>query len=235
MQLFYNPNLSSESSTCDFDKTESGHLHKVLRKKEGDKLQVTNGEGKLFQVELTEVSKYKSVGKVLDFQQQKPKDHYLHLAVAPTKNNSRFENFLEKATEIGVDEITPVFCENSERKTIKYDRFLRILEAAMKQSLRWTLPKLNGACDIKPFLENSKADQKFIAHCEKRDRKSLKKLIGPQKETLILIGPEGDFSTEEIDSALNLDFIPVTLGEHRLRTETAAIVSCYTAALVNED
>lgn len=234
MQLFYNGDLTAKSARCDFDKTESRHLQKVLRKTEGDTLDVTNGRGLCFRIELDVLEKYKVSGKILNFEQQDKKNYHLHMAVCPTKNKSRFENFLEKATEIGVDEITPIYAENSERKSVKHERCLRVIEAAMKQSLRWTLPKLNAASSFNDFIKKTQADQKFIAHCEKTDRKSLVKEIEPQQSTLITIGPEGDFTPEEIKSALSQNYRPVILGPNRLRTETAAIVSCHTAVLKND-
>jgi len=158
----------------------------------------------------------------------------LHLAVAPTKMNERYEWFLEKATEIGIQEITPIICEHSERKVIKTDRFQKILESAMKQSLHYYLPKLNEPIAFKDFIKKEFDGQKFIAHCEETDKKSLKNELENGKDVTILIGPEGDFSVKEIQLAIENSFIPVSLGNTRLRTETAAIVACHSVVFKNE-
>jgi len=235
MQLFYNPTLNETATFFVFDKEESKHIVKVLRKKEGDILFVTNGLGFLFATEITIASDHKCTVKINSFQyQEKPKFH-LHLAVAPTKMNERYEWFLEKATEIGIQEITPIICEHSERKIIKTDRFQKILESAMKQSLHYYLPKLNEPINFKEFIEKEYSGQKFIAHCEETDKKSLKNELQTEKDVLILIGPEGDFSVKEIQSAFEQDFIPVSLGQTRLRTETAAVVACHSVVFKNED
>jgi 16S rRNA (uracil1498-N3)-methyltransferase len=235
MQLFYNPTLNETATFFVFDKEESKHIVKVLRKKEGDILFVTNGLGFLFATEITIASDHKCTVKINSFQyQEKPKFH-LHLAVAPTKMNERYEWFLEKATEIGIQEITPIICEHSERKIIKTDRFQKILESAMKQSLHYYLPKLNEPINFKEFIKKEYSGQKFIAHCEETDKKSLKNELQTEKDVLVLIGPEGDFSVKEIQSAFEQDFIPVSLGQTRLRTETAAVVACHSIVFKNED
>jgi 16S rRNA (uracil1498-N3)-methyltransferase len=156
------------------------------------------------------------------------------LAVAPTKMNERFEWFLEKATEIGIHEITPIICEHSERKAIKTDRFQKIIESAMKQSLHYYLPKLNEPLPFKDFLKTQNSGQLFIAHCEETSKKSLKSELKPNENITILIGPEGDFSVKEIQLAIENNFIPVSLGNTRLRTETAAVVACHSVAFMNE-
>ncbi|WP_412476048.1 16S rRNA (uracil(1498)-N(3))-methyltransferase [Flavobacterium sp. TBRC 19031] len=235
MQLFYNPNINEKATSFVFDKEESKHIVKVLRKKEGDILFVTNGLGFLFTTEITLASDSKCTVKINTFEHQEAPKYHLHLAVAPTKMNERYEWFLEKATEIGIQEITPIICDHSERKVIKTDRFQKILESAMKQSLHYYLPKLNDAILFKDFLKKEFSGQKFIAHCETTDKKSLKNELQIQKDVLILIGPEGDFSVKEIQLALEQHFIPVSLGQTRLRTETAAIVACHSVVFKNED
>lgn len=234
MQLFYNPFITEAEKTFVFDKEESKHIIKVLRKKESDILYVTNGLGYLFQTEITLASDSKCTVKILSFEKQEAPKFHLHLAVAPTKMNERYEWFLEKATEIGIHEITPIICDHSERKVIKTDRFQKIIESAMKQSLHYHIPKLNEPISFKEFVKKDFSGQKFIAHCEETDKKSLKKELKISENVLILIGPEGDFSVKEIQMALNNAFIPVSLGETRLRTETAAIVACHTFVLLNE-
>lgn len=234
MQLFYNPSISETEKSFVFDKEESKHIVKVLRKKESDILFVTNGLGYLFKTEIALASDSKCTVNILSFEKQEPSKYLLHLAVAPTKMNERYEWFLEKATEIGIKEITPIICEHSERKVIKIDRFQKIIESAMKQSLHYFIPKLNEPITYKEFLKKEYSGQKFIAHCEETDKKSLKKELKTKEDVLILIGPEGDFSVKEIQMALDNKYIPVSLGETRLRTETAAIVACHSVVLLNE-
>lgn len=234
MQLFYNPTISDTHSSFVFDKEESKHIIKVLRKKEGDILHVTNGLGFLFTTKIALASDSKCTVTILSYEKQEPLPYRLHLAVAPTKMNERYEWFLEKATEIGIHEITPIICEHSERKVVKIDRFQKIIESAMKQSLHSYLPKLNEPIAFKDFLKLDFDGQRFIAHCEETNKKTLKTAIQPNQDVLILIGPEGDFSVKEIALALDNTFIPVTLGTTRLRTETAAIVAGHTVVLTNE-
>ena len=158
----------------------------------------------------------------------------MHLAVSPTKMNDRYEWFLEKATEIGITEITPLLCDHSERKQIKTDRFDKILLSAMKQSNQYFLPKLNEPMAFKEFIKLKREGLSLIAHCEETNKKSLKNTLKPNQNVTILIGPEGDFSSKEIQTALENQYIPVTLGNTRLRTETAAIVACHSVAFINE-
>ncbi|WP_426430587.1 16S rRNA (uracil(1498)-N(3))-methyltransferase [Winogradskyella sp. HB-48] len=234
MQLFYNPNISEKDTTFNFDKDESRHIVKVLRKKTGDLLHITNGYGWLFEAELTFVDTKHCTVKILTQKLQPKRNFNLHLAVAPTKMNDRYEWFLEKATEIGIEEITPIICDNSERKVVKLERFEKIIQSAIKQSLQCYLPKLNMPISFKDFVDTSFSANKFIAHCEETDKKSLKSQLEANKDTVILIGPEGDFSVKEIEMALAAQYIPVTLGNTRLRTETAAIAACHSVAFVNE-
>jgi 16S rRNA (uracil1498-N3)-methyltransferase len=234
MQLFYNPNINEQVSSFIFDKEESKHIIKVLRKKEGDILQVTNGLGFIFTTEISLASDSKCTVKIQTFTKQETPKFHLHLAVAPTKMNERYEWFLEKATEIGIQEITPIICDHSERKIIKTERFQKIIESAMKQSLHYYIPKLNDPVLFKDFIKKDISGSKFIAHCEESDKKTLKSNIIPNTDTTILIGPEGDFSVKEIEMALNAKFIPISLGGTRLRTETAAIVACHSVVYANE-
>ncbi len=219
MQLFYNPSINESLTSFVFDKEESKHIVKVLRKKEGDILFVTNGLGYMFNTKITIASDNKCTVKISSFEKQENSKFHLHLAVAPTKMNERYEWFLEKATEIGIQEITPIICEHSERKVIKTDRFQKILESAMKQSLHYYLPKLNEPVAFKDFIKTKNSGQLFIAHCDETDKKSLKNELKASEDVTVLIGPEGDFSVKEIQSALDNNFIPVSLGNTRLRTE----------------
>ncbi len=236
MQLFYNPNITEDSKELLFDKEESRHIFKVLRKKESDQLMITNGKGFFFKVELLQSNPKHCVAKVISVESKEPLPYYLHLAVAPTKLNDRYEWLLEKATEIGIGEITPIICEHSERKVIKLQRFEKKIQSAMKQSLKAYLPIINEAITLKEFLNKQKPTNhhKLIAHCEETRKQSLKSVLKPKGDYLILIGPEGDFSNNEINIALQEGYQPVSLGESRLRTETAAIVACHSIAFVNE-
>jgi len=234
MQLFYNPDITEETTQIIFPKEESKHIVKVLRKSVGDIMHITNGYGLLFTAEISVSDIKNCMAVVINKEKQEKRAYHVHLAVAPTKMNDRYEWFLEKATEIGIDSITPIICDNSERKTIKPERYEKILQAAMKQSLSCYMPKLNEAVSFKEFVSQTQSEQKFIAHCEETDKKSLKKEIKPNQDITVLIGPEGDFSTKEIKQAIDANFIPVTLGNTRLRTETAAIVACHSIAFSNE-
>ena len=234
MQLFYNPDINENTSKFTFPKDESKHIAKVLRKKTGDTLYITNGKGWLFDAQM-EVADLKNCKvSIISKTFKESKSYNLHLAVAPTKMNDRYEWFLEKATEIGIDCITPIICDHSERKVIKPERFEKILQSAMKQSLHYYLPKLNDALPFNDFISQEHSGQLFIAHCEETKRQSLKSQLKPNTDITILIGPEGDFSVKEIAMALEHQFIPVTLGETRLRTETAAVVACHSVAYTNE-
>ena len=235
MQLFYNPNINESTETFSFDKEESKHIIKVLRKKDTDILFVTNGLGLLFKTEITLASDSKCTVQILSFEKATPSKFHLHLAVAPTKMNDRYEWFLEKATEIGIHEITPIICDRSERKVVNSERFDKILLTAMKQSNVLFLPKLNAAVTFKEFIKHKNEGLQLIAHCEETDKKSLKSVLKPNENVTLLIGPEGDFSEKEITMAIENNFIPVSLGNTRLRTETAAIVACHSVIFVNED
>ena len=234
MQLFYNPDIDETTETFSFDKEESRHIIKVLRKKDSDILHVTNGLGLLFETKITLASDNKCIVEVLSIKKSPEPKFRLHLAVAPTKMNDRFEWFLEKATEIGIQEITPVFCDRSERKVINLERFEKIILSAMKQSNETFLPKLNEAISFKEFIKQKNEGLQLIAHCEETDKKSLKEVLKPNENVTILIGPEGDFSDKEIALALENKFQSVALGNTRLRTETAAVVACHSVVFFNE-
>jgi 16S rRNA (uracil1498-N3)-methyltransferase len=234
MQLFYNPNIDETTETFSFDKEESRHIIKVLRKKDSDILHVTNGLGLLFETEITLASDNKCIVEVRSIEKSPKPKFNLHLAVAPTKMNDRFEWFLEKATEIGIQEITPIICDRSERKVVNKERFEKIILSAMKQSNETFLPKLNEAISFKEFIKQKNDGLQFIAHCEETDKKSLKEALKTNENVTLLIGPEGDFSQKEIALALENKFKPVTLGNTRLRTETAAIVACHSVVFFNE-
>ncbi|MBT5750355.1 MAG: 16S rRNA (uracil(1498)-N(3))-methyltransferase [Flavobacteriales bacterium] len=225
MQLFYIQNPQKEII---LSAEESKHATRVLRKKEGDILNFTDGKGGFYKAEITLADSRKCRLKIVSSdQKEKQHNYHLHIAIAPTKNMDRFEWFLEKATEIGIDEITPIICSRSERKVIKTERGNRILLSAMKQSLKHHLPKLNNAVTLKDFLKQDFEGAKYIAHCEDAEKKELK-TVSKTEKTLILIGPEGDFSPKEIELALQNQFKAVSLGTSRLRTETAGIIAVHT-------
>lgn len=234
MQLFYNSELSTDSNQIQFSKEESRHIVKVLRKSVGDTLHITNGKGVLFTSEIISANLKNCIANIISFETKPQRNYKLNLAVAPTKMNDRYEWFLEKATEIGIDSITPIICDNSERRVIKAERYEKILLSAMKQSLNCYLPKLNEAISYKDFITQKYNGLLYIAHCEETNRKSLKQELKANQSVTILIGPEGDFSTNEIELAIQSGFIPVSLGTTRLRTETAAIVACHSVAFTNE-
>jgi 16S rRNA (uracil1498-N3)-methyltransferase len=235
MQLFYNSEILASTQQFTFDKIESKHIVRVLRKKQGDLIHITNGFGELFTSEIILANDKRCLVKIVQVETfEKPWNYYLHVAIAPTKLNDRFEWFLEKATEIGIDEITPIICDHSERKVVKMDRIEKIIQSAAKQSLKFHFPKLNEPTTFKDLMNSTFYGQLFIAHCEETDKKSLKSELKPNESITILIGPEGDFSNKEITQSLVHNFIPVSLGKSRLRTETAGIAAVHSVAFVNE-
>ena len=231
MHLFYTPDISGES--YELNEEESRHCVKVLRLVQGDRVNLIDGRGGFYVAEIVNPHPKRTLLKVLEHQQEFSKrNHYLHIAVAPTKNIDRFEWFLEKATEIGIDEITPIFCERSERKEVKTERLNKIITSAVKQSLKAYHPKLNEPSRFKDFIQKA-VSQKFIAHCIDSEKSALSDKISLHGNYTVLIGPEGDFSPSELESALNSGYIPVTLGSSRLRTETAALQACFEINFLN--
>jgi len=233
MQLFYNAELLEETKNFSFDRDESRHIIKVLRRKIDDILLITNGHGLIFTAVITDSNTKACSVKIVEVKKIAPSKHSLHLIVAPTKMNERYEWFLEKATEIGVQEITPILCDRSERKHVKIERFKKVILSAMKQSSQAYLPKINPLITFKDFLDKPQSNQLFIAHCDDSKRFQLSKQLKLHSDYTIMIGPEGDFSSDEIAKAKEKGFVPVLLGNTRLRTETAAIVACTTVAVVN--
>ncbi|SDG98481.1 16S rRNA (uracil(1498)-N(3))-methyltransferase [Psychroflexus sediminis] len=230
MQLFYEPLFDSTAKLIVVNPIESRHISKVLRKNIGDKVFITNGMGLLAEGLIKSNHPKKCEIEVLKIDEKKASKHHLHIAIAPTKANDRFEWFLEKATEIGIQEITPLLCEHSERRTIKLERYEKVLQAAMKQSLNAFLPKLNELTSFSDFITSEYNSTKLIAHCENDAKERLSKVVGD--DNLVLIGPEGDFSRSEIDLAVSYGFNPISLSNSRLRTETAGIVACHTVNLI---
>lgn len=230
MELFYSSSIHDDHFLLEGE--ESHHLLKVLRHHEGDTVMVTDGKGSLFTTKITDANPKKCSLKILKQDKKDSEKNYsLHIAIAPTKNTDRLEWFLEKATEIGIDEITPMICQHSERRIIKEERLNKVLVAAMKQSLKHFLPLLNPLKNISTVLQESREPQRYI--CTMDADEFLKERYDPLERTLILIGPEGDFSKEEIAMAVKHGFVPVSLGKSRLRTETAGIMACATLAIAN--
>ncbi|HKI89903.1 MAG TPA: 16S rRNA (uracil(1498)-N(3))-methyltransferase [Draconibacterium sp.] len=233
MQLFYVPNISNHEAIL--DETESKHAVRVLRLIPGNAVQLIDGKGGFYEAEITNANPKKcrlEIKKtIMEFGK---KNFRLHMAVAPTKNIDRFEWFLEKATEIGIDEITPLLCEHSERKSIKPERSEKILVSAMKQSLKAYLPKLNEMVSFNDFINNCTTEHRFIAHCYNGEKQHLKNVVKKNHDVIILIGPEGDFNTNEVTLALKNGFREVSLGTARLRTETAGVVACHIVNLTND-
>jgi len=233
MHLFYTPDLKGKFYIL--DPIESKHAVKVLRLAADDQIQLIDGKGGFYSAKIKDANPKKCTVEIIGEQKEYGKrNHYLHIAVAPTKSNDRFEWFLEKATEIGIDEITPVICEHSERKTIKPERFEKIIVSAVKQSIKAYKPTLNKLTNFEDFIHSNFEQDKFIAHCEENEKTLLRSAYNKGKGAVILIGPEGDFSTREIQLAKEYNFKEVSLGESRLRTETAGLVACHTINLLNE-
>ena len=231
MNLFYAPDFSSENPTL--PEGESKHAIRVLRMRQNDPIFVVDGKGNWFEGEiLTENPKRCEVEILIHKEDIGKVSYHLHMAVAPTKNIDRFEWFLEKATEIGISEITPIWCQNSERKKLNMERCERILVSAMKQSLKSYLPKFNEPKHFSQFITDVNENERLIAHCEPGEKTHLKN-ISTNHSTLVLIGPEGDFSPDEIEKATQNDFKAISLGDNRLRTETAAIAACQTVYLAH--
>jgi len=235
MQLYYIENpIVPLPCPIQLSAEESFHCVKVLRKKVGDSIHLTDGIGNLYEGKII-VSNLKQCTILVQSctaEYGKSKTH-LHIAVAPTKNMDRFEWFLEKATEIGVQEITPILCEHSERTNIRIDRLQKIILSAAKQSIKTYLPILNEAIKFNTFIKKDYAGSKFICYVEERQDIQLKNEYVKGSDALILIGPEGDFSKQEIELAKQLNYSMVSLGNSRLRTETAAVVACHTINLIN--
>lgn len=225
---------SVEKKLATLTSEESWHCAKVLRKKTGDKIQLIDGIGNFYEGVLEIVSDKKCTANVTSGPiLQDKRNYYLHLAIAPTKQIDRIEWMIEKAVEIGIDEISFISCKNSERTVIKIDRIIKIVESAVKQSLQAYLPKINDLTSFKEIINSRSADQKLIAHCYNEEKNDLKQTEFKNKSTLILIGPEGDFSMDEVDTALKNNFKAVSFGSNRLRTETAGLYVCQAASLLS--
>jgi len=234
MNVFYIPE-THVGSYVSLPEEESKHCIKVLRLKQGETLSLIDGKGGFYTAIISEISSKKCEVEIIEHTQNFGKLAYnLHIAIAPTKNNDRLEWFVEKATEIGISEITPIITSRSERKIIKTERLEKVMVAAAKQSLKAYFPKINQAQTLKLFLQNVNSQAKFIAHCAESKRTRFKDALQTSSDLCVLIGPEGDFTSEEIVSAEKAGFNAISLGNSRLRTETAGIVACHTVALFFE-
>lgn len=223
MQLFYEPTIASNPV---LDETETKHATKVLRLGLGDDIQVVDGLGNLFTCEISEINK-RSCTLAIRKKESFPKPNkQIHIAIAPTKNQDRIEWFVEKCIEIGVQEITFINCKRNERSKLNMERIHRIAVSAMKQSLNYWMPTINGLVEFKPFLASCKNTVKMIAHLNEGERQVITTGLFKGTSYCMLIGPEGDFTDNEVQQAIDNGFVPVSLGESRLRTETAGMVSC---------
>ena len=221
-----------ENNYAVLNKEESFHCAKVLRLKAGDKINLIDGKGNFYEGRIKSVSDKKCLAEIISGQvAQKKRNYYLHLAITPTKQMDRIEWMIEKVVEIGVDEISFIKCKNSERVVINTERIIKIAESAVKQSLQAFIPKINSLINFKAMM-NSDCNQKLIAHCNNSEKQNIKSLDFKNKSNLILIGPEGDFTLEEINLALENKFNPVSLGESRLRTETAGLYVCQAISIL---
>lgn len=232
MALFYVPDIAEN---WELSEEEATHALRVLRLNAGSGLEITDGKGMLYNAEVASVAgKHCYIEAVEATLMPKNWQGNIHIAIAPTKNMDRIEWFVEKATEIGLDAVTFLNCRFSERKVVKTDRVERIAVSAMKQSLKYRKPLVGDMVDFKKFIAEERAGAKFIAHCHDSERVLLKDVLVTGEDATVLIGPEGDFSSEEVDLAIKAGYRPVSLGSSRLRTETAALVACHTFILKNE-
>ena len=233
MNIFYEPNIKQ---TLRLNEEESRHAVKVLRLTVGDLLYVVDGVGGFYKCQIKTPRDKKCEVKIIEEKQSYGlRDYYIHLIIAPTKNLDRIEWMVEKCVEIGINEISFIQTRYSERKEIKITRIEKIAVGAMKQSLKAFLPKINEMISWKEFLKKDYSENsKMIAHLEEGNRKLIHQIAEPKSQYVILIGPEGDFSSEEISQSLEKGFVPVTLGDSRLRTETAGLVACHALNIINQ-
>jgi 16S rRNA (uracil1498-N3)-methyltransferase len=234
MQIFYAPDITGDTYTL--DEKESKHLIRVLRMTKGESVKLIDGNGILYEGIISNPDQNKCsidiTGKIKDFEKR---NYRLHIAISPLKNPERFEWFIEKSVEIGIDEITPLLCRNTEKPGIKRERLNNLIISAMKQSLKATKTILNEPTSFKDFINKDLMGIRMIAHCDKsNERKNVSEVYSKNDNSIILIGPEGDFTRDEVDSAVNRGFLPVHLGQSRLRTETAGIAACHSIYFINQ-
>ena len=233
MNLFYNLDITNEK-TYTLSESESKHAIRVLRLKEDDTITLVDGKGTFFGATITDGNPKRCEVTIIKATKEKTNKPFLQIAIAPTKNNDRTEWFIEKCTEIGISQITPTLCKHSERKKIKQERFEKTAISAMKQSLKASLPIVDELTNFKEVINQSFEGKRYIAHCYNENQQHFKDVYQKEENSLILIGPEGDFSQDEVALAIEKGFEPITFGESRLRTETAGIVACTIFNLMNE-
>jgi len=236
MNLFYDPLIAGAPPLpCKFilNPTESWHIAKVLRMRAGENLAITDGAGSVYEARLLLVDPKACELNLDRLTKHDTAAYKIHLAVAPVKNMARFEWFLEKASEAGIDEITPLICARSEKISVRTERLNKIITSAMKQSLGIFHPKLNEPATFNDFIENDHVAEKFIGWCENQNEPLLSQVCPPNRKVIVLIGPEGDFTPGEVLEAKKAGYLPISLGKNRLRTETAALAACFVVHFVN--
>lgn len=232
MHIFFTPDIENQ---LELPEEEAKHCLKVLRLTQGDEITLTDGKGCFYQAEISMTTNKRCLVSIKEKLYQEPLwNGHLHIAMAPTKNMDRTEWFAEKATEVGFDELTFLNCRYSERKVIKTERVEKIMVSAMKQSLKARLPRINEMIGFNQFIDQVDCEQKYIAHCYQGEKPLLRNVLQPARDALVLIGPEGDFSEEEVNAAIRKGFVPISLGRSRLRTETAALIACFTLNDINQ-
>lgn len=233
MHIFYTPQIAN--GQCTLSEEESKHCIKVLRLVPGDKVLLIDGVGGYHTAEIADPNPKRctlTITNTINNYEQRP--YRIHIAIAPTKNIDRTEWFVEKAVEIGIDEITMLVSQHSERKNVNLDRIEKIIVSAMKQSVKAYKPVLNDITPFDKFVETPRDGRKLIAHCIDSEKHPLKAMVDDCNEYTVLIGPEGDFSPEEVALAAANGYSPIDLGPYRLRTETAALVACHTINLLKQ-
>lgn len=231
MNLFYQPQLPD--GVLHLDPDESKHCIKVLRKRSGDTIRVTDGKGAFYDVVLTEADSRACSFQISSKVSEPIRNYSIHIAISPTKNADRIEWFVEKAVELGIDTITLLECKNTERSYLKTERLEKVAISAMTQSLKASLPAIHSLTDFSNLITTSKASSKFIAFVDHTNPHHLKDVAQAGSDYLLLIGPEGDFSSQELSLAVTHNFQKVSLGSSRLRTETAGMAACHILNLVN--
>lgn len=235
MQIFYTTDIREDDIHI-LNEKESRHSVRVLRMKKGDPVRIIDGKGNLFEGIITDPDERGCSVRILNKKENfEKRDYSLHIAISPLRNPGRLEWFTEKCVEIGTDEITPLICRNTEKHNIRTDRLQNLIISAMKQSVKATLTRLNNPAGFNDFISTKRQGKLIIAHCNHRfSRNSIKDIYDKGEDAVILIGPEGDFSEEEILAATERAYCPVHLGPSRLRTETAGIAACHSVYLINQ-
>ena len=234
MQIFYAPGIRGDNYIL--DENESKHSVRVLRLSKGDPVRLIDGNGNLYEGIITDPDPKGCSVKVKNvIHGFEKRNYFLHIAISPLKNPDRFEWFVEKSVELGIDEITPLICRNSEKKSVRQERINNLIISAMKQSLKGKITRLNTPAAFSDFITGEQKGKLMIAHCDNSlERKGIANTYKKGENAVILIGPEGDFSNEEITSATEKGYIPVHLGQGRLRTETAGIAACHSVYFINQ-